>query len=71
MNEWFILEAQIAGQKMFEIRKWSEDQKRTVSGGLFVTKEDAKRTCEVLNARKVKELQYCPNCGSYNGGDTE
>ena len=57
MNEWFILEAQVAGQKMFEIRKWSEDQKRTVSGGLFATKEDAKRTCEVLNSRKVKELQ--------------
>ena len=57
MNEWFIIRVQVAGCEMYEIRKWSEDQKRTVSGGLFVTKEDAKRTCEVLNERKVKELQ--------------
>lgn len=57
MNEWFIIQVEVAGCKMYELRKWSEDQKRTVSGGLFVTKEDAKRTCEVLNERKVKELQ--------------
>lgn len=57
MNEWFILPVTVAGQKMFEIRKWSEAQVKVISGGLFATKEDAKRTCEVLNERKVKELQ--------------
>lgn len=57
MNEWFILPVTVAGQKMFEIRKWSETQVKVISGGLFATKEDAKRTCEVLNSRKVKELR--------------
>lgn len=57
MNEWFILPVEVAGQKMFEIRKWSETQVKVISGGLFTTKEDAKRSCEVLNERKVKELQ--------------
>ena len=57
MNEWFILPVEVAGQKMFEIRKWSEEQVKVLSGGLFATKKDAQRTCEVLNSRKVKELQ--------------
>ena len=57
MNEWFIIRVIVAGQEMYEIRKLSEDQKTVISGGLFATKEDAKRTCEVLNSRKVKELR--------------
>ena len=57
MNEWFIIRVIVAGQEMYELRKWSEGQQHVICGGLFATSADAKRTCDILNSRKLEALK--------------